>query len=412
MILWKLFIIWVILILILFVRFFFFFSEKPRYKEGDTVNFTTTLAGEPRISGSYQRFTVNGIDIVAARFPQYHYGDRLTISGKTGRSKDRLLIYFPEINQTISPKQRDKVNLLAPIQSGLAVVGGYRQQIQETTRRVLPAASAALFNGILLGVKESFPPSFFEALRNTGTLHVVAASGMNISIVASFLVGIFGKILRRQLAAMVVIAGIFFYSALAMFEPSIVRASIMGGLAFTASLFNRQTLAALGLLIAAYMMLFLSPVLLFDIGFQLSFAATAGLLFLKPVLALRPFDFAQSSGLKEDFKTTVVAQAATLPILLANFGTVSLVSVLINTLVLWTVPIIMTIGLVGAVVSFLPLISYPIFLLTLPLLFFFEKVVMFFNQPVFVVNLKLPMIAGVGYYFLLISFYLLLRNRR
>ena len=116
------------------------------------------------------------------------------------------------------------------------------------------------------------------------------------------------------------------------------------------------------------------------------------------------------SGLTEDFKTTVVAQAATLPILLANFGTVSLVSVLANTLVLWTVPIIMTIGLAGAAVNFLPLISYPVFLLTLPLLFFFEKVILLFNQPQFVVNFQMPFAMGVGYYFLLVSFFLWIKK--
>ncbi len=403
----KLLIIWAGLLFFLATRFFFFFSEKPKYKEGDAVSFTATLASEPRVSGNTQRFEVNGITIVTAKFPGYHYGEKLTIDGKASRQKGRLLIYFPEINRTISPQQWDKTNLLA-------VASSIRQHILDTTRQVLPSTSAALFNGILLGAKESFPPSFYEALRNTGTLHVVAASGMNVSMVASFLMSIFGRILKRQWAAVIIIIGIFFYAALAMFEPSIVRASIMGGLVFTAAMFNRQTLAALGLLFAAYIMLFFDPSLLFDIGFQLSFAATAGLLFVKPLLdgklVPRPFDFAQGSGLLEDFKTTIVAQVATLPILLANFGTVSLVSILVNTLVLWTVPVVMIIGIVGAVVSFLPLVSYPFFLATLPLLLFFEKVILFFNQPQFVVSFQMPILMGVGYYFLLVAIYTFLKK--
>ncbi|MBI2036144.1 ComEC/Rec2 family competence protein [Candidatus Microgenomates bacterium] len=327
--------------------------------------------------------------------------EKLTISGKTGKQEGRLLIYFPKI------EAKERSTGLAPIESGLAVASSIRQQILDKTRQILPATSAALFNGILLGAKESFPPSFYEALRNTGTLHVVAASGMNVSMVASFLVGVFGRIMRRQLAAMVVIAGILFYTALAMFEPSIVRASIMGGLVFTASLFNRQAAAALGLLLAAYFMLFFDPSLLFDIGFQLSFAATAGLLFIKPLLEGR---LNKLGWVGEDFKTTVVAQAATLPILLANFGTVSLVSVLVNTLVLWTVPIVMTIGIAGALISFLPFISYFVFLSTLPFLLLFEKVVLLFNQPQFLVKIEMPVISIAGYYFLLIAFYLWLRN--
>ena len=395
--------VWIVLLVLLVIRFSFVFGTPSPYKPGETVSLTGTLHQDPQINGNTQRFQVNGVRVVTTSFPRYQYGNTLRIVGKIGEqaltSKRQIpTVYFPKI-------EAKKTG------SGLALIGVVRQHISKTIEQFLPGSLAALLSGILLGGNISFSDNFFDALRSTGTLHVVAASGMNVSILAAFLMAIFIRIVPRHIAALFVVAGIFFYAGLASFQPSIVRASAMGILVFSASILNRGTLAILGLVLACYTMLLFDPQMLFDIGFQLSVAATAGLLFLKPLIATKWDWFKKLETFPvagDSFTTTVVAQTATLPILLSNFGTVSLLSIPVNTLVLWTVQPIMVLGIAAAIASPLPLLSALPLMAALPLLSFFEWVVLAFNKPQFLLSFQVPFIAAVGYYLMLIGGYLFL----
>ena len=123
--------------------------------------------------------------------------------------------------------------------------------------------------------------------QTTGVFHVIAASGMNVSMLSGFLLAVLGRILRRQIALIVSIVAICFYAVLAGLEPSIVRASIMAGIAFTALLLGRQGTALWSLILTALLMLLFNPFLFRDIGFQLSFAA--------PLVSFPTFSVANTS---------------------------------------------------------------------------------------------------------------------
>lgn len=373
--------------------------KQVEYRVGE-VRLERTLLTEPKLRGTTQQFWIDGkILVVAPRFPEYHYGDTLLISGTLegkvlGKRGTIITAYFPSIE--IRQKKQNSL---------LSLTSFIRQHMKTTVSSTLPSTSASLLLGILLGVKEDMPSTFFEALRNTGTLHVVAASGMNVAIIGGFLFGITTRLLRRQIALLVSVAGIFLYAAIAGFEPSIVRASIMGGLAFGAQMLGRQDLPIFALVLAGFSMLMFAPLLLFDIGFQLSFFATAGLITLKPVFDAKVrFD---------SFTITLAAQLTTLPILLANFGSFSLLSILANTLVLWTVPLIMAIGGIAVLLGF---VMAPLGMLTLivslPFLLFFEAVVSFFGKLPGVVTIEeFPIILGAGYYLVLLSIVMIWRRR-
>lgn len=403
----KLFTIWLILLAILAIRFFSVFTTPSPYKPGEIVRVTGTLHQDSQINANTQRFQVSGIRVVTTSFPRYQYGDTLRIVGKTQSQVPTVKWYVPTI---YFPKIEAKTS-----GSGLALIGIVRQHIRKTIEKFLPVSQSTLLSGILLGGNTGFSEIFFEALRNTGTLHVVAASGMNVSILAAFLMAIFIRIVPRHIAALFVVAGIFFYAGLASFQPSIVRASTMGILVFTAAILNRGALATLGLLLACYTMLLFDPHLLFDIGFQLSVAATAGLLFLKPLAATQWDWFKKLETFPvvgDSFTTTLVAQAATLPILLSSFGTVSLVSIPVNTLVLWTIQPIMVLGIAAAIVSPLPILSALPLLAAFPLLSFFEWVVFAFNKQQFLLSFQIPFLAAIGYYLILIGGYLHVRKSK
>jgi len=286
----------------------------------------------------------------------------------------------------------------------LAITGSIRQKIIAFFNNNLSPNLSGLLLGIVFGIKEGIPQDFFNNLRQVGVLHIIAASGMNVTLVTGFISSVFLLFLRRQIALILSILGILFYAVLAGGEASIIRASIMGILVFSAQILGRQAWPAFVLFLTGYLMLFWDPGLIFDIGFQLSFLATIGLLYLKPVF---------KHPLLDTFQTTIFAQVATLPVVIANFGIYSLWSVLVNGLILWTVPSLMVVGGVSAILSFLvqPLARL-LLLLGLPILIYFEAVVKFFSGLGAVVKIsELNWFVIVGYYLLVISLILFLRKK-
>ncbi len=392
------------LLTLLSLRFFFFYHNQNQYKDGEHVSFTTTLLSDPQVVGSQQRISANlasgeRILVIVPLIPEFRYGDTVAISGTISQrlltnKKTLLSIYFPKI-KTVKREP------------GLAMLSGVnyvRQKVILMFAKSLPTPSSSLLLGVVFGIKEPMPTDFKDNLRISGVMHVIAASGMNVTIIGGFISSIFAFFLKRQLALIFSIIGILFYAMLAGLEPSIIRASIMGILVFSSQILGRQNMARNGLFLAGFLMLFIEPYLLYDIGFQLSFTATLGLLYIRPL-------FEQNQSLKRiikkslvgsDITTTIAAQLATLPILLANFGSYSLLSILANGLVLWTIPILMAIGGISAVAGliFMPLGSLLIYL-SYPLLLYFEKTVNFFGQikGISVGALSWPII--IGYYSML-----------
>jgi len=391
------------LIIVFGIRIFFFFESKPpKYQDGQFLNFETTLFSEPKISGKTQKLNVdyqsNRIFVTTSLFPEFHYGDKITIVGtlKVKLLNNKSTIYsmnFPKIEAKTEHK-----NFI------LAITGSIRQKIIAFFNNNLSPNLSGLLLGIVFGIKEGIPQDFFNNLRQVGVLHIIAASGMNVTLVTGFISSVFLLFLRRQIALILSILGILFYAVLAGGEASIIRASIMGILVFSAQILGRQAWPAFVLFLTGYLMLFWDPGLIFDIGFQLSFLATIGLLYLKPVF---------KHPLLDTFQTTIFAQVATLPVVIANFGIYSLWSVLVNGLILWTVPSLMVVGGVSAILSFLvqPLARL-LLLLGLPILIYFEAVVKFFSGLGAVVKIsELNWFVIVGYYLLVISLILFLRKK-
>jgi competence protein ComEC len=201
------------------------------------------------------------------------------------------------------------------------------------------------------------------------------------------------------MAVLLSVAGILFYDCLAGFQASIVRASLMAGLAFSAQVLGKQRDGLYALFLTALAMLLWQPNYLTDVGFQLSFASTAGILIIPRLL--KRFE----NGFSSDLITTFSAQVATLPILVSGFGAYSLWSVVVNALVLWTVPILMILGGFAAIIAFLfePLTKFLLYL-CLPLLLYFEAVANFFaNLGGSLILQNVPWQFMAAYYLILIS---------
>ncbi|MEK7534458.1 MAG: ComEC/Rec2 family competence protein [Patescibacteria group bacterium] len=398
--------IFIVLLVILALRFFFFYQSQPHYTDGQYIDFKTTLFSEPKIFGNYQILSANlgttdKILIRTTLYPKFYYQDTVRISGKIkiktlGNKRTITIMYFPKIEAV----KKDKNALLSFITS-------IRQNIILLFAKTLPQPSSGLMLGIVFGIKESMPKDFVDTLRASGVLHVVAASGMNVSMVGAFSSSIFTFFLRRQIAILASILVIIFYAILSGLEPSIIRASIMGILVYTSQILGRQSLGAYGLFLAGFTMLYFSPLLIFDVGFQLSFFATFGLFYLRPIFESDKIaqKFIKRSIIGEEISTTIVAQLATLPIILTNFGIYSIWSIAANALVLWTILPLMILGGFAAIVGIIvEPIGKAILYLSIPLLFYFQKMVEIFGG--FRETIKFnqfPWQLAVGYYMLLAS---------
>jgi len=196
------------------------------------------------------------------------------------------------------------------------------------------------------------------------------------------------------------------------FSASVLRAAIMGSIVFSAEILGRKSTALLSLFMTSFIMLLVFPEILFDVGFELSFFSTLGILLIKPI-----FDSVQIikryEGFTDDVTTTISAQVGSLPVMISSFSSYSIISIPVNALVLWTIPILMITGGIAALCSIvLPFTSVPFLYISYPLLLYFEKMVQIFSG-LPVLNLEnIPFLIWVGYYMILLGLVWLLKNHK
>lgn len=360
----------------------------------------TLLKNEPEVRAGRQSFIVLDnkgaeISILSGGVLPYHYGDRLFIDGFFTVRSGRYFVYYP------------KIQLLKSDHNLFSWFDVYIKTLSKNLfNSSIPPVSSSLLLGIVFGGRQGISGEFMEKLRTVGVIHVIAASGMNVTLVAAALVSLFGKVMKRQYVLLVSIVGIVLYAFLAGFEPSIVRATIMAIIGFGAALFGRQYFALFSLFITGYIMLLHNPYNIFDIGFQLSFLSTWGIMEIKPLFPL------QKHFIAEDIGTTLSAQLAAIPILLATFGQYGVMSIIVNACVLWTIPFLMIFGALAVIGSLLFAPLGQIFLwLSFPFLLYFERTVSFFADLNWVWTVtSFPVAFIAAYYFILIAIVLALKE--
>ena len=217
---------------------------------------------------------------------------------------------------------------------------------------VMPRTDAAAIFAMLFGGYEGIRPELLESFATTGIIHILSVSGSHISLLAAVIAWLAAFFrLPKWIGAAAVIFSVGVYVVLAGLVPPAVRSGIMGGVAFLGFVLGRERDAQYLLILTGLLMLIVSPLLFFHISFQLSFLATAGLLFIAPILNQRmkrlPHIIAGSLSI------TIAAQLATLPILAWHFNQVSLSSLLSNLLVVPLVELIIILGLAGGILAFI-----------------------------------------------------------
>jgi competence protein ComEC len=235
-----------------------------------------------------------------------------------------------------------------------------REKIVNVYRVSLPEPESSLVAGIVLGYKKDIGREFYDQMVKSGTIHIAVASGYNIMLVGGTVLSLCFWVTRRRRASLVAILAMLFYAAEAGGEPPVVRAVIMAGVVFLAAVVGRKALSWWVLLVTGWVMVVIEPLLLVSVSFQLSMAASVGLMVVEPVTKKllrngheKLADILGGSGILTSFST----MAMTAPIIWWNFGRMSWIGVVSNILILPFVPILM---IVGAGMQVLPQIfSWP-----------------------------------------------------
>lgn len=313
------------------------------------------------------------------RFSDFRYGEILKVTGDfqipeeegylnyLRKEKIYHIAFRPEIERV---KKEDNVFYEKII--------SFKEKLRKNIRKAIPFPEVLLLEAVLLGERSSFPDDFSEKLSVTGTRHITAISGMHIVIISAILFYflIFFKIKRGWAAIislLLIIIFIFFVGA----PISAVRAGIMGGVVLLSYVFYRKTDSLRLLVFAATGILISNPLLLhYDLGFQLSFLAVAGILFLHApikcfltkeeagntfLLRVRMF-LRKNEKIADVVSVTAAAQIFVFPIILYNFGHFSLYSVFANLVIVPLLPFIMILGFITALTGFV-IFSFPTYIL-------------------------------------------------
>jgi competence protein ComEC len=258
-----------------------------------------------------------------------------------------------------------EIEKIDPMTSFLSkrTLGSIRNQAERNLYRLFPAQTASLLSGIVLGMDEGISESLQSKFQQTGMTHIIAISGFNISVIGLSIFAIFQGLFGTNWARVFSLLGIFSFVILVGAEPSVMRAAIMAVIVLFANQIGRKVDGVGVIFVTASLMAFWNPRILWDIGFQLSFVSTLGIIFYYPLLEKwfyqkNIIDEAGDS-INPKFKSivdiiliTISAQITTIPILLYYFHQYSLLSIPANILILPVQPILLisSIGLV--IVSF------------------------------------------------------------
>ncbi len=309
-----------------------------------------------------QTHSLGQVMIWAPKYPQLEYEDQIAFRcqlevpepfegfayDKYLRSRGVLAVCWRPESLSIQERTSD---------GWRGVIFGFKRSVLNKTEQIFSEPQSTFLAGLLFGGKGSLSSDIRDDFVSTGTSHILAASGYNVSIFSRFLfLALVALVFRRKTALAIVAAMIGIYVIMSGLDPAVTRAGIMGlvvlfgrGLGRASSTASVRNILAL----TAVVMLAVNPYLLLDdVGFQLSFVSTIGLVLLVPRIE-HWFQFIPTTGgFREAIVSTVAATGMSLPILIWQFGAVSIVSVLVNLLVLPLVPYTMALGALAIAVSF------------------------------------------------------------
>lgn len=390
--------------------------EEPEKKD-DYQKIVVQLAGE-----NDERVLIN-----APLYPNFQYGAQIDISCQLKNPENK----YTKFNY-VRYLAKEGIYLICQraVISEIAAAGeqdigwkmrffrmlyDFKNQIKNQISQMFPQPEGAYFEGLLIGSDSQLPAEVMENFKRTGTTHTVAVSGYNISIIAEFLMYIAIRIgFWRQKAFWMATLGIIFFVVSIGSPASAVRAAVMGILVLWASKNGRLSQSYRAIVFSAALMVGISPlILLYDLGFQLSFLATLGIVLIYAPLAAKVGIEKDFLELKSILLVTLSAQAGVFGILLYNFEAFSIISFVANLIILPAIPHIMLVGFLLVTMGFFvfPLVRFLSIPVWLMLHWELKAVELLAHVPLAMVEIKgLGVSWLVGYYFFMVLLVVKLRR--
>jgi len=274
----------------------------------------------------------------------------------------------------------------------LQIVYGLRERSERLLTRFLPEPYAALASGMLLGIEAGIPDELYGKFNLTGTSHVIVISGSNVALVTGVLMALGIWLFGKRGAIWPTLCGLALYTLFVGGDAAVMRAALMGAMFVVATVLGRQSTALVSLAGACWLMTLWNPLMLWDVGFQLSGAATLGLILMGPAFTAgftsfwdkvwrglrrrRPLpdrpksDFLKPNSvgdlLRDGLLMTAAASITTYPLVVFYFGRLSLISLLSNLLIAPVQPGILLFGGISLIVGLLGLEQLAQYLLFVP----------------------------------------------
>ena len=322
---------------------------------GQKITLRGFVSGEPEEKDTTQRFffkpddSTDKIIVFTALYPRYEYGEALKIVG-TLKFPENFESYpdGPEFDY-VAYLSKDGVRYIInrPFISKLGKNRGnltisflikIKRAFMDNIERLMPEPHSSLVAGILLGEKGALPPNLREDFRRSGLTHILVLSGSNVTIVAENLMNIF-SFLPRALAHSLGALSIILFALMTGASATTVRASIMALIVIMSRRAGRDYNVSRALIVAGLLMLVQNPrILVFDIGFQLSFLSTLALIYVSPIIMEKLPFITEKFQIRQIISATISTQIFILPFMLYKMGEVSIISLITNLLVLPLVP--------------------------------------------------------------------------
>ena len=302
--------------------------------------------------------------VTVDQYPVWEYGDKIQIEGLLKMPKNfetdsgRIFNYVDFLGKDGIRYQmfRPQTDLLGKGEGNIVKekLFAFKRAFLENVAQIIPEPHASLLGGLVVGAKQALGKDLLDDFRATGIIHIVVLSGYNVTIVAEAMMRFFGAFAPRVFAMSFGALSIIAFAIMTGAGATIVRASIMALLVIAARATGRTKEITTALLFAGLLMLFHNPkILIFDPSFQLSFLATLGLIYLAPLIEKYFHLVPTKWGFREFATATVATQIFVLPLLIFMMGEVSVVSLPVNLLVLFVIPVTMLFGFLAGVAGFI-----------------------------------------------------------
>ncbi len=381
---------------LLFISIIFFLgfrsnAFRPKIKPADLASYngklitlTARICEEADVDYKSRRLTVRTsgktsgqVLITTNLYPEYNYGDFIKVSGELeappvidgfdyesylARYDIYSVMYYPKIS--LAAASLTPAPSLTLAQRSYLWLMKFKWRLKEIIDSNLPEPEAGLANAILLGYRRTVMREDLRVFSRVGLSHMIAISGSHITILSAMIINFFLALgVRRQRALIIIFAFLILYPLITGLAASAVRSAVMGGLAFLALYYQRTSSLIKALIFSAAGMLMLNPKLFRDdIGFQLSFLALLGIIYLYPPgegltkkaldkLKLKVHTKKILKTILDTINLTLVSQIVILPVALINFKQLSLIAPLANVLVLWTFPLLLAVLIIGLFLS-------------------------------------------------------------